>query len=153
MSKFLVLRYGRIDDVDPIQEADAIVRKLGYVWYGKYGQPVAHLPDPKDLPEKRVFVVLKGPSSKGTPPNDAFVYQLTDWSRSQPPNTKSYPRYYRDHLEHIGTWFKLVEAARQTIPLDELRIKSSHQPLRRALMGSMRGHFWCLRSRNDQDLI
>lgn len=139
---YLVIRCSNLDGVNPIQEVDQVIDRLGFCWFGKYGQPIAKVARQSKHDLK---VVLTGGPKLGMQGRGA-VYELRGCSFVTP-SQDHYPAYYADKLGRIGTWLKLERTSQANIATGELMIKSSRQPLAKALTDSMRGHFWCQRVR------
>lgn len=144
MATFLVIRCSNLDGVNPIEEVDQVIDRLGFCWFGKYGQPIGSI---ASQAKGDLKVVLTGGSKIGVQGTGA-VYELRGWSFA-PPLVEHYPQCYANKLSRIGTWLKLERTTETTISTGELIIKSSLQPLPKVLSDSMRGHFWCVRSRRN----
>jgi hypothetical protein len=147
-SRFLVIRCSRLDGVNPIDEVDKVIAARGHCWFAKYGIPVKSLP----ASSNKTYVALTGATSNHDT-SVLSVYELRQMSREQPKMTADYPKYYQNHLHRVSTWLELVPATRSTLSIDEFFVKSSLQPLKNTLHGSMRGHFWCSRRGNDNDFV
>jgi hypothetical protein len=149
MNKFLVVRCSNIDGVNPVEEVNGVIARIGYCWFGKYGNPIAPL---RKTATDGCYAVLAPPPAmrdgRALP-----VYRLTALTKQQPQNANEYPEYYEKIMHRIGSWLRLELAPQPLIDLDELTVKSSLQPLKHALNGSMRGHFWCFRKRNDNNFV
>lgn len=143
MNTFLVIRCSNLDGVNPITEVNEVIARLGYCWFGKYGQPLSKTGATKTDPLRGV--VLVGNSTVAAPGRGS-LYVLGGWSFSKPSNPGGYPAYYEKKLGRISTWVKLIRADTSEVSISDLQVKSSLQPLARALSDSMRGHFWCIRS-------
>jgi hypothetical protein len=145
MTTFLVIRCSNIDGVNPIEEVDHVIGRLGYCWFGKYGQPILSI---ERKFSSNVRVVLAGGVKMGMKGTGA-LYELRDWSFSTPP-AKEYPPYYKSKLSRIGTWLKLERAKEADIATSDLIVKSSRQALSKVLSDSMGGYFWCARAGEDK---
>lgn len=139
MGVVLAIRCSSMDRVNPITELDRVIDNIGWGWFGKYGQPI---PETSIRKKGEIFVVLVG-NYKVRVNGTGAHYKLEETSSAPPSQTSHYPAYYADKLDRIGSWLKLAPAAPPDVDLSTLLVRSSRQPLRRALNNSMRGHFWC----------
>lgn len=137
--RVLVIRCSFIDGVNPVEEVNYVLHRLGYCWFGKYGQPIGSFPAARPLPVAFAGGGISG--SEGKLP----IFAATEWATAATPPKIGYPGYYKRHLSRVGTWLRLESLNPNNIDIAELRVRSSSQPLKLALRESMRGHFWCSR--------
>lgn len=137
MRRYLVIRCGDLDGVNPVSEVDRVISERGTCWFGKYGQPIS-------VPAKvQLSVVLVG-SKEITPAGCGAQYRLRGSSHAPPVSGSPYPSYYERKMRQITTWLELEWLDARVIPTRSLRIKSSLRLLPGVLGESMRGHFWCI---------
>jgi hypothetical protein len=143
MGKYLVVRCGTIDGVNPIEEVDRAMSLHGHCWFGKYGQPIVSIA--RHANKSPLTVVLAGARAVDHC-TTAQSYTLETWSTSIPKDG-CFPPYYKSTLSRIKTWLKLTPAQDGALSVSDLVVERSLQPLAYALRGSMRGHFWCVDKR------
>jgi hypothetical protein len=141
---FLVVRCSHLDGFDPIDEVDSILAKKGWVWFGKYGEPLNKgLPAEIEEGERRIFVVLVERQKAALGGYKFALYRLAELSKSEPAGQSEYPAYYRSFIGRIGHWVKLTPYDGPKVELKDLLVRSSSQKLPNSLYHSMRGHFIC----------
>jgi hypothetical protein len=142
---YLVIRYGLIDDVDPVAELEKVIALQGKAWFGKYGQPL-NLQLALSVREKRENVVVVFVRKGFTSKDNGYVvntYNLLSIGRTTPTNKAEYPEYYSKKISYISSWLELTPYAGREIKLATLVTQSSQRPLSESLAKSMRGHFLC----------
>ena len=102
--KTIALRFGEhfAPECGTIAAHQQIIDKLGYVWYGKMGSPVAahiitELEGKKGL---RILLINSGKPDRYW----AYVSEITN----ETPVRNGIPEYYRDSAEKFKTWFKVT---------------------------------------------
>jgi hypothetical protein len=135
---YLVIRIGDVDEKDAIQEVDAVIRRLGYCWFAKYGRPVG-LKSGRKADETTLCLVQTRMGKRRM----AF-YQIKAMSRVAP-KADECPSYYWTVPGRRRTWIKVARASSVAKrDLWDLSIESSRQPLPEAMVRSMSSHFWCV---------
>ena len=136
--KTIALRFGEhfSPECGTIAAHQAIIDQLGYVWYGKMGNPIAASVMQELLSQKNAKILLIS-SGKA----DRYWARVTDISRSVP-NKEGIPLYYRDKADSFRTWFKVIRFERA--PRDIMAkcvVVSSGAPLGSVSRHSMSPYF------------
>ncbi len=142
--KFLAIRVGRLDKEDALDEVDTVINEHGYCWFGKYGQKLGiALKDELKNENAKTYVVLVQKQDSSNMIYKCKAYKLLDF-KYRKPKGEAYPEYYEKITSRIGTWLKLEDNdCEKEVKIENLAVKSSHNPLRSALRNSMRGSFNC----------
>ena len=102
--KTIALRFGEhfSPECGTIAANQEVIDELGYVWYGKMGNPVAER-IVNELKEQEDTVILLINSGK-VERYWAHVSEIV----KQTPEKKGIPAYYRDLTDKFKTWFKVT---------------------------------------------
>ena len=103
--KTIALRFGESfsPECGTIAAHQLIIDKLGYVWYGKMGRPVAtHIID--EINKQRDIKILLINSGKA----NRYWAHVVEISRKTP-ELEGIPTYYRKVSDKFKTWFKVIE--------------------------------------------
>lgn len=103
--KTIALRFGEhfSPDCGTIAAHQKLIDEMGYVWYGKMGNPVAARII-KELKEQKYTKILLVKSGKV----DRYWAHVAEISKDTP-SSDGIPEYYRDRTEKFKTWFKVTE--------------------------------------------
>ncbi len=141
---FLVVRFSHMDGVDVIDTLEGVIRKRGYCWFGKYGQPISSEKIKKltrggELPFHIVFARI----ANGTRGKNLLAYEYVgaEVSRSMPAQG-DYPSYYNEFKHRIKTWLRIEARTTPQIALDDIITISGGQSVKHSLMTSQSGHFF-----------
>ena len=151
----ILIRYGRLDAFDAIDEIEKVMSKRKHAWFGKYGQPLnkrlEEIVERKNH-EVTVFLIRKTKDDEQQSLGYRLhPYSLRSISRKIPEHKSEFPPYYLKHLGHISTWLLVEPYIGPKIELADLITKSSGMPVLNSLRSSMRGHFLCrLREGNQK---
>lgn len=134
----IALRFGEhfAPKCGTIAAHQAVIDKIGYVWYGKMGAKASEimLKDiiASELP--RVLLINSGKSDRYWAYIEAYTYDM--------PNPNEYPSYYGEKLEKMNTWIKIVkfEIAPKDI-MSKCKVISSGATLGEASKHSMSPYF------------
>lgn len=103
--KTIALRFGEhfSPDCGTIAAHQQLIDKLGYVWYGKMGNPVAAriVEELKEQGHTKILLVNSGKA-------DRYWAHVSEITRETPP-ADGIPEYYRNLTEKFKTWFKVTE--------------------------------------------
>lgn len=103
--KTIALRFGEnfSPDCGTIAAHQQLIDKLGYVWYGKMGSPVATriIEELKEQEDIKILLINSGKV-------DRYWAHVAEISREAPP-VEYIPKYYRSFAEKFKTWFKITE--------------------------------------------
>ncbi len=136
--KTIALRFGEnfAPDCGTIEAHQQIINKLGYVWYGKMGTPVATRIVDELLSQKDIKVLLIN-SGKA----DRYWAHVEDIRKVIPPKD-SIPEYYQNLMDKFKTWFKVTgfEPAPRNI-MSKCFVVSSGNPLGAVSRHSMSPYF------------
>lgn len=136
----LVVRVSMLDGVDPIDEVDRVLTKMGFCWFAKYGQPI-HGPLLYRLEEEAdVALTLVYKNVNGY---KLASYHIEEISSSPKLETGTFPPYYVKFLNRVGSFIKITELRGPQPGTDDLEVRSSLNTLTKALRTSMRGYFIC----------
>lgn len=101
----IALRFGEhfAPDCGTISAHQQLIDEMGYVWYGKMGNPIAarvieELKNQKDI---KILLINSGKA-------DRYWAHVTEISRAMPP-LQEIPEYYRNLTERFKTWFRVTE--------------------------------------------
>ncbi len=136
--KTIALRFGEhfSPECGTIEAHKKVIDTLGYVWYGKMGNPVASniVNELKKQNEIRILLIQSGKFAR-------YWAHVSEISRDTPP-LDGIPAYYRDKTEKFKTWFKITEfeSAPKNI-LSKCIVTSSGNPLGVVSMHSMSPYF------------
>jgi len=148
----VVIRCSLLDGFDPIGEIDRLIEVHEKACFGKYGQPLGQeIKETIGSKERDVYALLvrKGGNDEG----GQYIYKayrVLDVLRDELPKNPIFPQYYTRFMSRIRTWVWLAAYDGPTFNLDEIKTRSSDQPVLKSLGHSMKGHFNCvLRQRNN----
>lgn len=103
--KTIALRFGEhfSPDCGTIAAHQQLIDKLGYVWYGKMGNPVAAriVNELKEQKDTKILLIRSGKA-------DRYWAHVSEITRETPP-IDGIPEYYRNLTERFKTWFKVTE--------------------------------------------
>lgn len=102
--KTIALRFGEhfSPDCGTIAAHQQLIDKLGYVWYGKMGNPVAAriVEELKGQEDTKILLINSGKA-------DRYWAHVSEIKKETPP-LDGIPAYYRDLTEKFKTWFKVT---------------------------------------------
>lgn len=102
--KTIALRFGEhfSPECGTIAAHQEVIDKLGYVWYGKMGNPVATriVEELKSLEDTKILLINSGKTDRYW----AHVSEI----KKETPDLMGIPEYYRDLTEKFRTWFKVT---------------------------------------------
>ena len=103
--KTIALRFGEqfSPDCGTIAAHQQLIDKLGYVWYGKMGNPVAarivnEIVKQNDI---KILLINSGKANR-------YWAHIADISQ-ETPSLESIPEYYRNLTKKFKTWFKVTK--------------------------------------------
>lgn len=103
--KTIALRFGEhfSPDCGTIAAHQQLIDDLGYVWYGKMGNPVAAriMEELKEQEDTKILLINSGKV-------DRYWAHVAEISKETPP-MEGIPEYYRDLTERFKTWFKITK--------------------------------------------
>ncbi len=136
--KTIALRFGEhfAPPCGTISAHQEIIDKLGYVWYGKFGTRVSSAICNEILKNDSPCILLIN-SGKA----DRYWAYIESISNECPQEGTS-PSYYRDRVDKINTWFKIVsfEKAKNDV-MSKCIVTSSGNTLSEASKHSMSPYF------------
>lgn len=136
--KTIALRFGEhfSPDCGTIAAHQQLIAKLGYVWYGKLGNPVAVriVEELKSQEDTKILLINSGKTDRYW----AYVAEI----RKENPPVEGIPEYYRDMTDKFKTWFKVTkfEAAPRDI-MSKCFVSSSGNTLGEVSKHSMSPYF------------
>lgn len=102
--KTIALRFGEhfSPECGTIAAHQQIIDELGYVWYGKMGNPVATriVDELLKLDDTKILLINSGKA-------DRYWAHVSD-IKKEAPEKAGIPSYYRDNTEKFKTWFKVT---------------------------------------------
>ena len=102
--KTIALRFGEhfSPECGTIAAHQNLIDELGYVWYGKMGNPVATriVDELKAQEDTRILLVNSGKADRYW----AHVAEI----QKETPNLSGIPEYYRNMTDKFKTWFKVT---------------------------------------------
>lgn len=102
--KTIALRFGEhfSPDCGTIAAHQQLIDKLGYVWYGKMGNPVAAriVEELQEQEDTKILLINSGKA-------DRYWAHVSEIIKETPP-LEGIPEYYRDLTEKFKTWFKVT---------------------------------------------
>ena len=119
-----------------IAEHQKIINRLGYVYYGKMGNPVSdkniHMLMEQD--EIKLLLIHSGKTDRYW----AIVEKIT----KEQPSFDEFPRYYHNIADKFKTWFKIIkiEEASKDV-MSKCKVASSGATLGEASKHSMSPYF------------
>ncbi len=136
---YLVIRMGKLFENDPIKELDDVIKVKGFVYFAKFGKPVANFKASQFLSFNNPYVVIV---SYDKAKYKAKTFKLLEIIKNMPPKGSPYPKYYKGNERFVGSWMKLEESDHQ-VEINSLIVKSSYHKLS-SIMGSAMGScFFC----------
>ncbi len=103
--KTIALRFGEhfSPDCGTIAAHQQLIDELGYVWYGKMGNPVAAciMEELRDQDDTKILLINSGKA-------DRYWAHVAEIIKETPPE-EGIPEYYRDMSDKFKTWFKVTE--------------------------------------------
>ncbi len=136
--KTIALRFGEhfSPECGTIAAHQQLIDKLGYVWYGKMGNPIATriIGELKSLDDTRILLINSGKA-------DRYWAHVTEIQK-EVPDKDGIPEYYRDITDRFKTWFKVTsfEKAPKDI-MSKCYVASSGSPLGSVSKLSMSPYF------------
>ena len=136
--KTIALRFGEhfSPDCGTIAAHQQLIDKLGYVWYGKMGNPVATriVQELTNQKETKILLINSGKA-------DRYWAHVAEITKEMPP-LEGIPTYYRDMTDKFKTWFKITsfESAPRDI-LSRCFVASSGNALGEVSKHSMSPYF------------
>lgn len=134
----IALRFA--DNIAPldgtIAEHEKIIRKYGYVWYGKFGTKVSEKvrSEIMVIDVRRVLLIHSGTNKRYWLHIDEISYET--------PESSGIPEYYRDIADTVRTWFRVtkIEKADKSV-MAKCTVSSSGSPLSIVSKHSMSPYF------------
>ena len=136
--KTIALRFGEhfSPECGTIAAHQAVIDELGYVWYGKMGNPLSDVVIAELLDNEKISILLVN-SGK----TDRYWAHVSEISKDLPP-IEGIPRYYRDRPERFKTWFKITEFEKAPNDvMSKCTVRSSGAPLNMVSKHSMSPYF------------
>ena len=103
--KTIALRFGEhfSPDCGTIAAHQQLIDELGYVWYGKMGNPVAAriMEELRDQDDTKILLINSGKA-------DRYWAHVAEIIKETPPE-EGIIEYYRDMSDKFKTWFKVTE--------------------------------------------
>ncbi len=136
--KTIALRFGEqfSPECGTIMAHQKLIDELGYVWYGKMGNPIS---------DKVIKEIMKGEGTKvlfiqSGEPNRYWAY-VSEITKKTPP-LNGIPEYYRNKADRFKTWLKITkfELAPKNI-MSKCRVISSGASLSVTSRHSMSPYF------------
>ena len=89
-------------DEGTIVEHENVIKRLGYVWYGKLGLPLSQkaISYIKNNDDPKILLIHSGKTSR-------YWAHVSVITRDEP-ELEGIPHYYRDNREKFKTWFKVT---------------------------------------------
>ena len=146
--KTIALRFGEhfSPECGTIAAHQELLDELGYVWYGKMGNPVTKriIDELKAQEDTRILLINSGKAGRYW----AYVSEIT----RDIPDLKGIPAYYRDMPEKFTTWFKITafEPAKRDI-MSKCFVVSSGAVLGEVSKHSMNPYFIINYEEKDND--
>ncbi len=110
--KTIALRFGEhfSPDCGTVAAHQQLIDRLGYVWYGKMGNPIASriIEELNDQSDTIILLISSGKA-------DRYWAHVSAVQKEVPP-LSDIPEYYRDKASKFKTWFKVT--AFETAPRD-----------------------------------
>lgn len=80
-----------------------VIEELGFVWYGKLGNPISREAASMILEsnDPRILLIHSGSQER-------FWAHVNEIRRSTPPLAEV-PKYYRNRVDNFGCWFKIAK--------------------------------------------
>ena len=132
-NKFIYKDQNYTEEFDTIEEHSDIIKKNGYVWWGKFG---------RKLGQQKVDSIMTTLSRN----LDVFLYLFSEdkcykarlgfiTNEINSVNTKLIPSYYREFAnEHCGTYFKITEIREADYAYNLQNLKLLSNPIKGSLM-------------------
>ncbi len=132
----IALRYG--DAFAPpcgtIESHREILKKNGFVWYGKIGLGVSKKGVDAVKESKKVLLIHSGKA-------DRYWLDVEEISNNIPP-VSDFPLYYSDKVSHIRTWLKITAINNEKNDvLSKCTLVSNNRPLSEVSKSSMSPYF------------
>lgn len=85
-----------------IEAHEELIKKKGYVWYGKLGNKIASsvFSDILDNNELRILLIHSGATYR--------YWAYVDKIQHEMPDREDIPEYYRNETEKFRTWFRVI---------------------------------------------
>lgn len=136
--KTIALRFGEhfSPDCGTIAAHQQLIDRLGYVWYGEMGNPVAArvVKELKEQGDTKILLINSGKPER-------YWAHVSEIIKETPP-IEGIPEYYRDLTEKFKTWFKITEF--ESAPRDIMSkciVASSRNALSKVSQHSMSPYF------------
>lgn len=156
---YLLLRFGEhlSPDADTIQQHVLVLRKRGYVWYGKLGQKLSHerlnrvVSRCLETGEPCVYLAS---SSKADRRFFALVVDQVCYGDMSPGELDAVPQYMRTRSRQVSAWLR-VRALEPVDPdvMNGFVVTSSGNPLRLALSTSTSATMYISPGRAGGDVL
>lgn len=136
--KTIALRFSNnfAPEAGTIAEHQAIIDKIGYVWYGKIGTAISSSVSSQILKNEKPKILLIHSGATGR------YWAYIDSVQKETPENFAIPAYYRDMTDRFNTWFRITrfEDAPKNI-LSQCIVSSSGATLSHASRYSMSPYF------------
>lgn len=136
--KTIALRFSNIfaPECGTIEAHEELIKKNGYVWYGKLGNKIAAsvFSDILENDKPRILLIHSGATNRHWAYVDKIQHEM--------PEKEDIPEYHRNEAENFKTWFRVIrfEDAPRNI-LSKCTVASSGQELGIASKHSMNPYF------------
>lgn len=135
----LCIKFTNIGGFDCIEKHLQLIKKYGYVWFGKIGNKPAEKTLNRMIEEKSNYILLKDSEN-------AFLCEFEAFSEINPDNSK-FPKYYQTEImptRNFSIWFKLVSIIQihDLTILNDVVLKTSFNPILETASKSMASHFY-----------
>lgn len=121
-----------------IKAHEEIINKIGFVWYGKMGNPVGEkvISDIMHEESPKILLIRSGGNKRYW----GYVKEI----KKEIPSKEEFPSYYHDIADKFKTWFKITQFEFEEAPKDIMSrciVTSSGSVLSNASKYSMSPYF------------
>jgi hypothetical protein len=138
---YLVIKCGNSGANHASQELDNVIDKAGIAWFAKFGAKIDTKELSKKIETEGVILCLSIFKDGGF---HLYSYEIIGFSDQINIKKDPYPKYYKEFLPQIKTWICVKKLSPELQPsINDLIVKSSLNPILRALRTSTAGYFLC----------
>jgi len=141
----LLVRYSSIFQKDPIEDHINILKKNGYVWYGKYGASPSRKTIDQIKDSGFYYVILYSPKL------GSYLAKIDLIQKIKPEN--GMPDYYGDYCYAFSLYFRIIQLVKLNPNFyTSFVTDSSNEPASFSINQSMSGMFILRKETNIEDI-
>lgn len=137
---YIVIKCGNSANIHAAKELDKVIKKHGYAWFAKFGTSLKY--EKFDLQNPNLKLVLCV-ALMFNREYEIYSYKIEEFNRMESPKKGTFPNYYNELLEDVGTWIKVSKLDAPQPTINDLLVKSSYIKLSQTIKKAKAGFFYC----------